>query len=197
MKSSSRVWLWVGLLVAVILGLIWQFYPLTDAQQRLEKVPLAGPGFVGKDVPLTPFEEDFFKKINVLKRVYRVENHFYFVTALDGTHNRHLVHDPYYCFTGSGWSISSSKEISIPQGAAQELEIAKSGQKKTALFWFTNGSESYTSPWKYWWESTLRRLSLGRSRPEPILVMVQPLDNTTDVDWNQVLKFLTPVFKSL
>jgi len=193
MNPTVQKILWIGLILAIALGLLWQFYPLQDAKQTLDRVPLAGPGFVGKDVPLSIFEEQFFKGVNVVKRVYRVDNANYFFTMLDGTHNRHIVHDPYYCFTGSGWDILSAKDIPIEGGTAKELVISKGAHRKSALFWFSNGEESYASTWKFWWQATLRRLSLGKSGPEPLLLMIQPLDNTTEVDWPQILKILQPV----
>lgn len=195
--NNSQKFLWIFLVVAIGLGLLWQFYPLPDAKKRIEGLPLNGPGFVGQDVPLNDFEESFFKNVNVLKRVYRVNDSNYFLTVLDGTHNRHVVHDPYYCFTGSGWQIDNADKISIQGGTAEQLLISKGAQNKSAIFWFSDGKDNFNSAWKYWMAATLRRLSLGYSGQEPVLVMLQPLDNTTDVDWNKILKTLYPITSML
>ena len=189
--------LWTLLAVAIFLGLLWQFYPLSDARKRMDELPLAGPGFVGQDVPLNEFEESFFKGVNVLKRVYQVDGSNYFLTVLDGTHNRHVVHDPYYCFTGSGWQIDEGKQISIQNGTAEQLLISKGVNDKSALFWFADGKANFSSTWKYWLAATWRRLTLGYSGQEPVLIMLQPLDNTKDVDWSQVLKALYPITSML
>lgn len=186
MTESSKKILWIALGIAVVLGLIWQFFPLKNAQERLARIPLSGDHFVGENVPLTDFEEKFFKNVNVLKRIYRIEGVYYFVTALDGTDNRHVVHDPYYCFTGSGWDIKSEKNIPIKNGFAKEIIITKGAQEKAALFWFSNGKEDFTSPMRYWWDATLRRFTLGWSGEEPVLIMIQPLDSVTDVDWKKI-----------
>lgn len=196
MSGNSKL-LWGLLAAAILLGLLWQFYPLPDAHKRIDALPLAGPGFVGQDVPLNAFEESFFKDVYVLKRIYRVDGSNYFLTVLDGTHNRHVVHDPYYCFTGSGWQIDKAIPLPIQNGTAEQLFLSKGAQKKTALFWFADGKENFHSTWNYWLAATWRRLTFGYSGQEPVLVMLQPLDNTTDVDWSTVLKTLYPITSML
>ena len=121
----------------ILLSLIWQFYPLPDAQKRLDALPLYGKDFVSQDIPLSDFEETFFKNVNIIKRIYRIDSITYFVTVLDGTRNRHIVHDPYYCFTGSGWDIIAKKPFSLEHGDAEEITISKGNRTKGALFWFT------------------------------------------------------------
>jgi len=193
MSTISQKILWIGLAIAIVLGLLWQLYPLPDAQYRLDKLPMAGQNFAGEDLPLTEFEMNFFKNVNVMKRFYRIGNETFFVTALDGTHNRHVVHDPYYCFTGSGWEIVGKKKFPLKHGEAEEVILSKNSRKKAALYWYTDGVNEYRSPMRYWWEATLRRLTLGQSGPEPVLVMIQPMDTTTEVDWNKVLTSLSPL----
>lgn len=193
MSAISQKILWIGLALAIVLGLLWQLYPLSDAQNRFDRLPLVGEGFAGEDVPLSDFEKSFFKDVNVLKRVYRIGNQTFFVTALDGTHNRHVVHDPYYCFTGSGWDIVDKKSIPLQNGDAEEVTISRNSRDKVALFWFTNGVVEYRSPLRYWMEATLRRLTLGWSGREPVLILIQPLDTTTDVDWKKVLGTFSPL----
>jgi Protein of unknown function (DUF3485) len=191
--SNTQKILWAGLAIAILLGLIWQLYPLPDAKKRMDTLPLVGKGFVGTDVPETEFEQIFFKGVNVIKRVYRIEHANFFVTVLDGTHNRHVVHDPYYCFTGSGWTIQSKKEIPLKHGDGEELVISKNNREKAAIFWFTDGTIVYRSPFEYWWKSTIRRLTLGRSGQESILIMIQPLDTTKDIDWKKITDILSPL----
>ncbi len=186
MKTQSHKLLWIGLVVAIILGATWQFFPLSSAQNRMDLLPLNGVHFRGMNVPLTPFEEQFFKGVNVLKRVYQIDGEQYFVTVLDGTYNRHVVHDPYYCFTGGGWTILSEKPHKLSHGEANLVKLSKDGKISYAIYWFTDGQEQYTSPVHYWWQATLRRLTLGASGSEPVLVIIQPISKET-ADWKKVL----------
>jgi Protein of unknown function (DUF3485) len=189
---NSTKFLWLFLVLAIFLGIIWQFYPLETAENRMDQLPLQGRNFSGQDVDLTPFEQTFFKGVNIIKRIYKINNRYYFVTVLDGTHNRHIVHDPFYCFKGSGWTIDSERNFPLKNGFGSLIQISKANEKKEALFWFSDGKNQYHSPLKYWWTSTLRRLTLGSSGPEPVLIMIQPSDERP-VDWKQITTILKPL----
>lgn len=187
---TKSIILCVSLVCALLLGFLWQFYPLEDAKLRMEELPLLGPGYVGNNVPLNDFEEKIFKGVNVLKRIYRINNENYLITVLDGTHNRHVVHDPYYCFTGSGWEIEKQREIGLANGSGQELVLSRGSKQRAALFWFSDGKAPFSSPMEYWGKSTLRRLSLGKTGQEPLLIMIQPLDSIAQVNWKEVTRVL-------
>ncbi len=181
--------------LTLVLGLWWLFYPLSEAKERLEKIPLNGSGYVGNDVPLNDFEEKLFKRVSVIKRLYRIGNENYLVTFLDGTHNRSVAHDPYYCFTGSGWEIQNRKVFNFGhgKGRGEELILRRGAKDRAALFWFTDGKSAFSSPLEYWWKATLRRLTLGRSGNEPVLIMIQPLDSISQVNWKEITQILGPL----
>ncbi len=186
--------LWVLLVVAVIFGTVWQFYPLHDAQARMLNLPLIGNDFKGKNVPLNDFEKDFFKKINVVKRVYFIDQTWFSVILLDGTHDRHLVHDPAFCFRGSGFTILNQKYFPLKNGQANVATLLKGSERIEALYWYSDGKNEYTSPWKYWWQTTLRRVTLGRSGPEPVLIILQPL-GISKPNWENVIKDFQPILE--
>jgi hypothetical protein len=156
----------------------------------MDALPLSGPGYVGNNVPLNEFEEKTFKGVSVLKRIYRINNENYLITVLDGTHDRHIVHDPYYCFTGSGWEIEKQKEIPLGDGKGTELVLHRGSKMRAALFWFSDGTIPFGSPLEYWWKSTLRRISFGKSGQEPLLIMIQPIDSISHVNWKEVTHVL-------
>lgn len=194
MTALGNKGLWCFLAVAILLGLAWQFAPLSNAEDRLKALPLVGTQYGGRDIPLTDFEKNFFYDVNIVKRLYDVQGEYLYVVVLDGTKNRHIVHDPYYCFRGSGWDILSKKDISIPDGTASLVKISKGNVEKEAMFWFADGTANYSSPLRYWFETTLRRLSLGYSGPEPVLVLVQPL-NRERIDWEILPSQFPSLFK--
>jgi len=185
--------LWIALIAAIIIGSLWQFFPLSDASERLSQLPLSGEHFLGQDVPLTPFEEHIFSGVNVIKRIYEINGEQFFLTVIDGTHNRHIVHDPTYCFRGSGWSFTHKKTIHIEKGSARLLTLVRGGEKKQALYWFSDGEKRYDSPVHYWWDATLRRMTLGYSGEEPVLVVMQPVDKEK-INWKMILSDFTPIF---
>ncbi len=193
MSPTVRKLLWTFLAIAIVLGGIWEFYPLPNAKDRMEKLPLVGDFFKGQNVPLSDFEKQFFKGIDVIKRVYLIDKSWYFVSMLDGSNNRHLVHDPRYCFRGSGWTILSEKRFPLPHGEGSLVALLKDNERREAIYWFSDGIKQYSSPMYYWWNTTLRRLSLGRSGPEPILIIIQPLE-IIKPNWNQIEENFKPLF---
>lgn len=187
MNNKKEYFLWVLLIGALLLGTLWQFYPLPNAEKRLDKLPIQGPYFQGSMVPLIGPEEEIFKNVNVVKRIYDVGGQNIFVYLLDGTNDRHPIHDPTYCFRGAGWIVDSSTPFPLQKGEGMLYTISKGAQKKEALLWFTDGTRFYSSPWTYWWETTLRRLSLGASGEEPVLIVIQPL-GTYKINWETLMQ---------
>ena len=186
MSLNKKILLWIGLIITITLGALWQFYPLPDAQDRLDTLPLQGETFQGKDSPLTDFEKHAFKEVNLIKRIYQAGSQKCFLTVLDGTHNRHIVHDPFYCFRGSGWKLLSKKQIPIDKGHATLLKMRRGIQRREALVWFSDGQKQHASAMTYFVQTTLRRLTLGYSGEEPLLIVIQPL-NTQTLNWKALI----------
>lgn len=174
-KKQHNIALLSFLSLVIVIGIIWQFFPLTNAQARLDKIPLSGPDFSGENIPVTPQELEYLPHVNIIKRLYTVGDEKYFIYVLDGTANRHAVHDPTYCFAGGGWTVINTQDIPFQNGSASIYTLQKGDQTRRVLLWFTNGKTVFASPWRYWWETTLRRLTLGSYGQEPVLVVVQPL----------------------
>jgi len=194
MKSPNQPYLWTALVVAVVLGLVWQYVPLKDARERMDTLPLKGLSYEGEDIPLKAYEEKHLKGSNLLKRRYTVDGKEFFITILDGTKNRHVVHDPYYCFKGSGWEVLSETALPLKNGQASLLQIRKNDQEREALFWFSNGRKQFNSPMTYWWQTMIRRATIGLSGEEPVLIVVQPLQGDK-VDWEKFTKDFHNLFE--
>ena len=187
MKSWTKQILWAALGVAVLLSLLWELAPLPDAGARLDALPMQGLNFAGREVPLSPIEELTYHPARVLKRIYRVGRQHVEVLVLDGSRNRHAVHDPLYCFRGAGWRVSGTREIELPGGHARWVQLTKGGNTAEALCWISDGVLRHLSAPRYWLQTTLRRLTFGRSGPEPVLVVMQPLGGGTVV-WERLLQ---------
>lgn len=193
MKSLSQRILMGLLLCCASLILLMEFFELPSAKQRMETLPILGEGFIGQAIGMTQEEEEIFKGAHVMKRFYRVGGQRCFVTVLDGTHNRHIVHDPFYCFIGSGWKLEERIPISVPGGSGQVLRMSKEEQTTEAIYWFSDGQKRYTSMFLYLWQTSLRRLTLGHSGEEPVRVMIAPVDDTP-MDWEKMVEEFPEVF---
>ncbi|MHB8522062.1 MAG: exosortase-associated EpsI family protein [Limisphaerales bacterium] len=174
-------------------GALWSFYPLPDAQQRIDRILKRGGQFAGADVPLTEREQVALGRVRVLHRRYEFKGRGFLLTVIDGTRNRHAVHDPRYCFQGAGWRIAAEKQLSIPGGVATWLRLTQGKRVAEALFWFSDGASRYSSVPRYWWEATWRRATLGRCGGEPVMVVLQAYGDDPP-DWGMLVDELVGAF---
>ena len=186
-RRRTPLALWIALIVVMILGVLWDRVPLENASARLERVPLRGLGFAGQELPLNEVELKVFGKADVLNRVYLAGGQKFVLTIIDGTGDRHAVHDPLYCFKGAGWSVEGQEARRVAGGRARLLRLSQKGKSAEAMIWFSDGRERHASALRYWWQTTLRRVTMGRSEEEPILVIVQPAVGRT-LNWERVFE---------
>ncbi len=178
-KRNAQKILWVLLGLVIVLGIVWENVDLPDASNRLERIPMEGLGFAGKDLELSEVEEEIFGGANVLNRLYVASGAQYLLTVIDGSNDRHAVHDPMYCFKGAGWGIQSVKEKAMTGGVGKVLKLERDDTTAEALIWYSDGHKKFASPWEYWWSATLRRITLGKSGAEPVLIILQPANGGT------------------
>lgn len=171
--GRRRTLLWVAIGVAVLSGLLWAVYPLPDAAARLNAMPRTGATFASEDIALTPTELQVLGRVNLLHRRYQHGEAQFYATVIDGTKDRHAVHDPRYCFQGAGWKVLSERKVPLRGGEGHLVHAVNGQHEVQALFWFSDGTGRYTSLLRYWWQTTLRRMTLGRSGAEPVLVVLQ------------------------
>ncbi|WOO42025.1 exosortase-associated EpsI family protein [Rubellicoccus peritrichatus] len=175
-RNRKLLLLWALLVFAVLLTIIWEVVPLPDASRRLAAIPEHGPGFASRELPLSDLERDSLGKATALKRLVISDPGVPIILSIiDGTHNRHAVHDPVYCFVGEGWNIVEEKDIEIPSGHARYLLLERNGENCEAVYWFDDNDRRFTDPTDYWMQATLRRLSFGQSGEEPILVLMRSI----------------------
>ncbi|MES2706235.1 MAG: exosortase-associated EpsI family protein [Verrucomicrobiota bacterium] len=187
MKKIKPRLVWAALATALVLGALWQFVPLPDASARLQSLPENPPGVQTRPEPLAPGEVEIFSRTNVIKRLALVEGQTVMLTVIDGTRNRHAIHDPRFCFQGAGWKIVAQDPIPLNKGEASRVKLEKDGETTEAVFWFTDGVRQFSSPATYWTKTTLRRLTFGRSGGEPVLVILAASAGAP-MDWPKLLQ---------
>jgi EpsI family protein len=193
MKTSHRL-IWIALACSVILALSWQWFPLAHSGDRLQQLPSQGWRVISREMPLNPNEKAIFGQARVLKRLYQVDGQRVVLVGIDGSQERHAVHDPLYCFRGAGWEVESESEFPVPGGVATRLVLKKGSEKAEAVYWISNGRDRHTSPLRYWWQATWRRLTLGRSGAEPVLIILQPATGE-GVRWEKVFQSFPGLFE--
>lgn len=69
-------------------------------------------------------------------------------------------------------------------GTATELQIHQPDRKTEVLFWYSDGQAQHPSPFTYWIRSTFRRLTMGFSSEEQLLIVVQKLSPPQTTYWS-------------
>lgn len=183
---AKSIWLWSGIGVVLGLGALWQLYPLADAAARLQALPEQGLMMKSEAVAVTPAETQIYHGATVLKRLVQVRGQRVVLTIIDGTRNRHAVHDPLFCFRGAGWDVLSEASVPLERGEGRRVTLGRHGEHAEAMYWFSDGTASFGSATTYWVRTTLRRVTLGTSGPEPVLVVLTSVDDRP-VDWTALL----------
>ncbi len=186
MTRSAKL-LWVAFAIMVPLGTMWQFYPLSDASARLDKFPRNSVHVTSRDLPLSAGEEAIFRWVTVVKRAAVVGDDRAVVTVIDGTQNRHAVHDPEFCFRGAGWEVTGEETVPLDNGQARLVHLRQDKDVAEALYWFSDGSRQFDQPLTYWWKTALRRVTFGTSGSEPVLVVLTSTGGTLP-HWRELLK---------
>lgn len=192
MSDIKRLLLFIGVILALLFGFASKRYTQREIPSRLDRLPIHGTGYIGHDVPLTAAEQSIFGDAKVIKRIYRFGNVSFVLVAIDGTKYRHAIHDPIYCFRGMGWEIENRTSIPFEGGEAALLTLSQDKQRRSALFWFTNGTNRYSSMFHYWSQATFRRLTFGLSGSEPIFIILQPMGHPTP-SWYQMIHQFGPI----
>ncbi|MEI6175604.1 MAG: exosortase-associated EpsI family protein [Verrucomicrobiota bacterium] len=178
--------------LAATIALVWPALPMAEGPNRLATIPLEGPDFHSVPMDLTPADTKFLAGATAVQRVVHPRHGAPFMlTVIDGSGNRHAVHDPTYCLAGGGWNILTQQKLTMPSGEATWLSMEKDGVKMEALWFFDDGNEQFTSPITYWSRASLRRATRGHSGSEPLLVMLR-IPPGESADWKRIPQVLLP-----
>lgn len=188
----KRRLLWCALIFTVLITLVWPMIPVSSAENRLINIPKANADFQSCPLDFAPSDQAFLGEAQAIQRLVTVRGAGRLVlTVIDGTRNRHAVHDPRYCFAGAGWNVQSKRTMKVPTGEATWVALARNDQKSEALWFFDDGTHQFTSPVEYWLATSMRRATLGRSGIEPVLVTLRSLPDEP-VNWDRVRQILLP-----
>lgn len=175
-------------------SVVWELIPLKSGEERIRSLPLSGLGFEGQEITPPKEVQEVFKDVTYVQRAYKVRDRVYIVSILDGTHNRHAVHDPTFCAYGGGWAVSGRERLPVEGGQVEKVTMVKGDQKRELLLWFSNRAHKFPSIYEYWYVASIRRLSMGYSGEEPIRIMVQPVDNDTP-NWREFIRNFPPLWE--
>lgn len=190
--KNKQVTLFTLLLFVVGISMLWEYFPKANSDDRLAQLCKGGWRLQSEDIPLSSEEFSRLGGAQAVKRIYRSDAGMWILSAIDGTHNRRVVHDPTYCFRGGGWDVTGQRELPLENGDAKILELTRNGEHLEFAYWFDDGIHTFSSPLEYWLRSTLRRLTCGLSGKEPILLILYPASGGRSPDWDGASLKLIP-----
>ena len=184
--------LWFALILAALLTFVWPMIPVPSAAKRLAAIATSSPDFQSRQLEINATDRAFLGKAEAVQSLIAMRGGGRLVlTVIDGSRNRHAVHDPNYCFSGAGWQVHAHDVVKVPSGNATWLSLAKDAQSTEALWFFDDGKHQFVSPVEYWLATACRRATLGHSGAEPVLVSLRSLPGEP-VNWDRVRQILLP-----
>jgi hypothetical protein len=180
------------LAVAVLLSVVWPLLPMRGDAGLLTKIPAENHWLKSRDVALSEQEIRWLGGAEGIKRLFSVGGRVWLLAVTDGSRNRQAVHDPTYCFIGEGWKILRQSRIPLAGGSAVLVSMSRHNESSEALLWFFDGGAPFASLPEYWAKSTLRRITLGLSGPEPLLFILRPV-GPPPTDWTAAAASVVPL----
>jgi EpsI family protein len=137
--------------------------PFTSLKSEINMSYLLGD-WAGVNKPVS----NIIQGSQVWFRIYSKEGKLVEVIITSSGGNRHHLHPPEYCLTGSGWKISKKESRKILfQGLIErevgELSLKKDGQKRHFIHWYTDGETYFPDYLSMLAEDTLRRFQGKRT----------------------------------
>lgn len=180
--DRGSVWLWAAFVMLVLGSVVYALAPKPDASQRLADLDLQGVGFKGVSLPFSEQEQDFLGAAEAIKRRYLHGDMTMVMIAIDGTENRHVVHDPSFCYRGAGFEVTAGKTFPLLNGEGEILTLEKGDQSMKVAYWFSDGERRFTGFYEYVFRSALSRLTFGTIWKQPVMVTAH-IEHQPDFDW--------------
>ena len=203
---TRRLWLASGLLAVTLAGLA--------AVSSSEAVPLrrsfdAFPSQVGTwqgvREALPPSILEALRLSDYLNRLYVKPAHvpiWLYVAYFDARREDQLIHSPQNCLPGSGWSITSQRQLTVtlPGRAGpvviNQMLISKDGERQLVLYWYEERGRIVANEYAASWYMLVD--GVGTRRTNGALVRVSaPVIDSEAATLAQMLDFVDAAYPEL
>lgn len=191
--SRQKPWFYILLLAGISLSFLWDYLPRANSVHRLSQLQKNASLIGAENIPLSPDEILELKGAEAVKLALKFEGRVWTLIAVDGSGNRKFIHDPQYCFQGTGWECVEQQKLPLPNGKAEILKFTRDGESKIFAYWFDDDRRTFYSMPEFLFRATLRRITLGLSGKEPIFMNLYPGgDFPTSEEWKSAATKLIP-----
>jgi EpsI family protein len=138
--------IFIILLAAVLLvNLVDYSQNRTVSGINLSRIPNTIEGWEAVEMPKSDDDQKRADAGDLLIRKYALKEHAIYLVAIQERGDRHRVHSPLNCYTGSGWNLLEKSEILHSRGfGVRRLLVNKGDAYRLVYYWFTNGSTHST-----------------------------------------------------
>jgi EpsI family protein len=140
------------ILLLVIIFVYWfdQKKKNVEVDLSLESVSMNIGNWHGTNLVPTKMEKNWVEQGDLIIRNYQKADNKVYLVAIQEKGDRHKVHSPQDCYSGSGWAILRKDSISIEEGnniykIVRRMHVVKENNQRLVYYWFTNGKDRSTS----------------------------------------------------
>jgi EpsI family protein len=134
------------LLIAILL-VLWMDYNQnkTTSGIDLSRIPNTIDGWESIEMPKNGDDQKRADAGDLVIRKYSIKENNIYLVAIQERGDRHRVHSPLNCYTGSGWNLLEKSEILHSHGFhVRRLLVNKGDTYRLVYYWFTNGKNHST-----------------------------------------------------
>ena len=138
--------------LAIIIFLYWfdQKQKNIEIGYSLDKITINVDGWKGTNLGPSEKEKNWVEQGDLIIRSYQNDVNTVYLVAIQEKGDRHKVHSPQDCYSGSGWVILRKDSISIGDThngykKVRRMHVVKDNKPRLVYYWLTNGEEISTS----------------------------------------------------
>jgi EpsI family protein len=111
----------------------------------LSLIPEKIGAWEGGELPKSDEDQKRAEGGDFVLRKYTFDEEFIYLVAIQERGDRHRVHSPLNCYTGSGWNLLEKKEVKLRSGVlVRRLLVQKADAYRLVYYWFTDGATHST-----------------------------------------------------
>lgn len=136
------------ILLFVIIFLYWfdQKQKNIEIGYSLDNITMNIDGWKGANLSPSEKEKSWVAQGDLVIRSYQKDNNPVYLVAIQEKGDRHKVHSPQDCYSGSGWVILRKDSISIDDDndkdrIVRRMHVVKDNHSRLVYYWLTNGED--------------------------------------------------------
>lgn len=114
----------------------------------LDKIALKINEWEGTNMPVSETEKGWVEQGDLIIRNYKKRDDIVYMVAIQERGDRHRVHSPADCYSGSGWAVLKKDSVRLGGDKGKlvrRMFVNKDEVPRIVYYWFTNGRDQCAS----------------------------------------------------